>query len=74
MLIISSTQKIEWITKGIYSYLHNPIYDGFVLMLVGLALVTQLSFNLILAFASFMLLNVFLASVENSQFKLTELV
>ena len=63
----SESKKID---GGIFKYLNNPMYDGFILILVGLGFYLGLSFDFYLAGASFILLNVFLASVENYKFSL----
>lgn len=67
--------KPEWIFTGIYSYLHNPIYDGFVLIFIGFGLWRGIVTDLYLGVISFLLLNVFLASIEKEKivFKLREL-
>ena len=61
----SESKKID---GGIFKYLNNPMYDGFILILVGLGFYLGLSFDFYLAGASFIFLNVFLASVENYKF------
>lgn len=56
------------IPSSLYRILNNPMYDGFILILVGLALWLGVVQDFYLAFASFLLLNVILASVENYEF------
>ncbi len=56
-----------WINKGIYSRLANPMYDGFILILVGLGLVFGIVADFFIALVSYLLLNIFLASIENKR-------
>lgn len=63
-------EKTKQIKSGAYRFLNNPMYDGFMLMLLGLALWLGIREDLYLALASFFLLNIFLASIENYKFKL----
>ena len=71
-----SAKKHDWISSGSYSFLHNPIYDGFVLVFIGLGLWRGIIIDFYLASISFLLLNVFLASVEKekTQLELDELI
>jgi len=52
------------ITGGLYRYLRHPIYDGIILAFVGLALWRENTDFLLLAAASFLCLNVFMARIE----------
>lgn len=53
------------ISYGIFKYLNNPMYDGFILIFLGLGFSLGISADFYLAVASFVFLNVFLANVEN---------
>lgn len=57
--------KLEWISEGAYSFLQNPMYEGFVLVLVGLGLIRGIMADFYIAAESFLFLNLFLASIEN---------
>lgn len=59
--------KLDWISSGPFKHLKNPIYDGFVLILMGLGLLKGIYLDFYLAGASFILLNIFLSSIENAQ-------
>lgn len=61
-------QEKTWVQKGFYSKLKNPIYDGFVLIFIGLGLSRGISFDFYLALVSFILLNLILAPIENKVF------
>ena len=54
----------------LYKVLNNPMYDGFLLILIGLALHLGIVEDFYLALISFLLLNIFLATVENYEFGL----
>lgn len=56
--------KERKIQKGLYRRLKNPMYDGFVLIFVGLALFLGINADYYLAIFSFIFLNVFLATIE----------
>jgi protein-S-isoprenylcysteine O-methyltransferase Ste14 len=60
--------SIERIQKGPYKILRNPMYDGFMLVFLGLGITFGIVEDFYLALLSFLLLNVFLASVENFSF------
>ena len=51
---------------GPFPFVRNPMYDGFILILVGLGLSLGIYGDLVLAGVSFLLLNVWLARIENS--------
>lgn len=55
----------EWVAKGFYKFLNNPMYDGFFLIFLGLGLLLNQKENMILAGTSLLLLNGFLATIEN---------
>lgn len=61
--------KTERTYSSLYRILNNPMYDGFILILVGLALWFGIVQDFYLAFTSFLLLNIVLASVENYELK-----
>lgn len=56
-----------WISRGVYAKLTNPMYDGFFLILLGFGLFFGIVSDFFLALLSFLLLNVFLASIENQK-------
>ncbi len=59
-------EKISaWETRGPYRMLTNPMYDGFILIFLGLGFAAGTTENFYLALASFLLLNVYLATVES---------
>lgn len=60
-----SSYNHTWTTKGLYRYLKNPIYDGFFLIFVGMFFHKSQLDYLLLAVSSILLLNIFLAPVEN---------
>lgn len=60
-------EKITWISSGTYSFLKNPIYDGFILVFLGLGFLVGIVANFYLALLSFILLNVILASIEKEK-------
>lgn len=62
-----SREKMTWISKGVYSILDNPMYDGFILILIGLGLFRGIMADFYLALDSLIFLNLFLASIENRQ-------
>jgi len=63
-------KKTKKITAGLYRFLNNPMYDGFLFILIGLGLTLGIVEDFYLAIASFILLNIFFASVENYTLKL----
>ncbi len=69
-----SLEKLRWVSSGSYSFLSNPIYDGFILIFLGLGFLTGINTDFYLAAASFILLNLFLATVENENMKLSSLL
>lgn len=60
-------ERAKYIRHNLYKYLNNPMYDGFILVFVGLALLFGVQENYHLAIASFLMLNIGLASIENYQ-------
>jgi len=58
-------EKTTKITNSLYSFLNNPMYDGFILIFIGVGLLFGIRENFYLAGASFILLNLLLARVEN---------
>ena len=58
-------EKTTKITSSLYSFLNNPMYDGFILIFIGVGLLFGIRENFYLAGASFILLNLLLARVEN---------
>lgn len=62
-----SSYNHTWTTKGLYRYLKNPIYDGFLLIFVSLFFLKSQLDYLLLAVSSSLLLNIFLARIENKQ-------
>lgn len=60
-----SYEKIKWLSLGFYSFLKNPIYDGFLLIYLGMWFLTGNQTNLYLTLESFLLLNGYLAFIEN---------
>lgn len=63
-------EKTEWLRSGIYKFLNNPMYDGFILLFAGLGFALGITENFIYAAETFLLLNIFMASIENQKFKL----
>lgn len=59
-------QKITW---GLYRFLNNPMYDGFLLIFTGAAFAFGIKEYFYLAIASFLFMNGFLASIENYEWK-----
>ncbi|MBI4038695.1 hypothetical protein HY384_01935 [Candidatus Daviesbacteria bacterium] len=66
-----SRSQTKWVSSGVYTYFHNPMYDGFFLVFLGLGFLAGIGADFILAGASFLLLNVFLASIESLSSQLT---
>lgn len=62
-------EKAKRITHYLYAYLNNPMYDGFILVFIGLALAFGITADFYLAGASFLLFNILLAGVENYEWK-----
>lgn len=62
-------EEAKRVTHSLYTYLNNPMYDGFILLLVGLGFGFGIPYDFYLAGASFILFNVFLAAVENYEWK-----
>lgn len=56
-----------WKTHGPYRLLANPMYDGFILIFIGLGLWRGTIENFYLALASFLLFNIYLAKVESGR-------
>lgn len=54
-----------WEKRGPYQILANPMYDGFILIFLGLGIGFGIRENFYLALASFLLLNLYLAKVES---------
>ena len=69
-----SIGKLEWISSGVFSFLHNPIYDGFALIFLGLGLSRGIFIDFYLPIISFIMLNVFLASIESKEIKITTIL
>ena len=62
-------EKAKKITSSLYSFLNNPMYDGFILIFVGMGLIFGVKADFYLAVWSFLLLNIFLAGIENYKWK-----
>lgn len=62
-------EKAAKITSSLYSFLNNPMYDGFLLIFIGLGLILGIKADFYLAAWSFFLLNIFLASIENYKWR-----
>lgn len=60
-------ERLRRVNSSLYRYLRNPMYDGFLLVLVGLGLSLGIQGDYLLAVVSFVLLNVSLAQIENFQ-------
>lgn len=60
-------KKLKWLSSGSYKILSNPIYDGFILIFLGLGFLTGITINFYLTIVSFLLLNVILACFENEK-------
>jgi protein-S-isoprenylcysteine O-methyltransferase Ste14 len=58
-------ERAAWVDDDVYRVLNNPMYDGFVLVLVGAGAMLGIKGDFALAGASFVLLNLGLAQVEN---------
>lgn len=64
---MDNSTAVNWITKGLYRFLKNPMYDGFLLFFVGLYLLKGQPDYLVLTISSLLLLNIFLARIENKR-------
>ena len=62
-------EKDNRVENFLYRFLNNPMYDGFILVLVGLGLWRGVVEDFYLAFVSFILFNIFLATIENKGYK-----
>jgi len=62
-------EKSKKITSSLYSFLNNPMYDGFILILMSMGLIFGVEADFYLAALSFILLNIFLASIENYRWR-----
>ncbi len=62
-------ERTQWINDDIYLYLNNPMYDGFVLVLIGAGMMFGIREDFWLAVASFVLFNILLAKIENGSGK-----
>ncbi|QQR55027.1 hypothetical protein IPG41_00400 [Candidatus Peregrinibacteria bacterium] len=62
-------EKATKITGSLYSFLNNPMYDGFIFIFIGLGLILGIKIDFYLAAWSFLLLNIFLASIENYKWR-----
>lgn len=62
-------ERAKKIDHSLYHVLNNPMYDGFALILIGIGLVFGIEADFYLAAASFLLLNIFLAAIENYTWK-----
>lgn len=62
-------ERAKRISSNIYRFLNNPMYDGFLLILIGAGFIFGIVTDFIIGFTSFILLNIFLASIENYEFK-----
>ena len=56
-----------WLATGVYSFLTHPMYDGFLIIFLGLAVTFHSIENFYFALASFLLFNVFLALVVENR-------
>lgn len=63
-------EKAHRIKGSLYRFLNNPMYDGFILIFVGGGFALGIVENFYFALASFLLFNIFLASIENFEFRL----
>ena len=61
--------KAKRVYSSLFRILNNPMYDGFFLILLGCALWFDIVQDFYIAFAIFLLLNIFLANVENYELK-----
>lgn len=66
-----SKTKVNRVSLGVYKFLTNPMYDGFVLIFLGLGFLTGIKVDFYLAAESFLLLNLFLAIIESLSSHLT---
>ncbi len=62
-------EKAKQVENRLYQFLNNPMYDGFLLVFLGLGLWLGVVEDFYLAVASFIFLNIFLATIENRGFK-----
>lgn len=62
--------KARKVSKGLYKFLNNPMYDGFISVFLGLSLTLGIKEDFYIALASFLFFNIFLASIENYKFSL----
>lgn len=53
--------------RGPYKYLDNPIYDGFIMLAFGKALMNNSMTYLIISIECFIIFNVFLSNLENKK-------
>jgi protein-S-isoprenylcysteine O-methyltransferase Ste14 len=58
-------ERASWVNDAMYRRLNNPMYDGFVLVLLGAGMMFGIREDVWLALVSFILLNIFLARIEN---------
>lgn len=63
-------EKAKRIQSSLYRFLNNPMYDGFILIFIGSGLAFGIVEDFYFSIASFLLLNIFLASIENFEFKI----
>jgi len=63
----SYKDKLE--LNGSYKFLESPIYTGLFLYFLGFALFSNSLFYLFLSGESYLLLNIFMAKLENQEFK-----
>ena len=61
--------RAKRVSSSLYRFLNNPMYDGFLLMLLGGGLWLGIAEDFYIALASLLLINVFLASIENYELK-----
>jgi len=61
--------RTKRVYSSLYRILNNPMYDGFILILVGFGVWLGILQDFYFALASFVLLNIILASVENYELK-----
>lgn len=62
-------ERSHRVDSSLYRYLTNPMYDGFIFVLIGLGLLLGVKQDYLLAAASFILLNQFLARIENQSLR-----
>lgn len=53
--------------RGPYKHLKNPIYDGFVLLFFGIALIFNSLIHLLIGLECFILFNILLSAYENKK-------